>query len=90
MSADSPSCTRCNGCGRIADSADGEAWTCWTSLPAHSAIAVIAGIVKPVPCPECLGTRDPKVGDAVRYLVSKGFTAEDFAKHLAERSKVKP
>ena len=46
-------CTRCDGCGRIADSEDGEPWTFWTSLPVSSAAAMLLGLVKPIPCPKC-------------------------------------
>lgn len=49
-------CLRCDGCGKIADSKDGEPWTNWTTLPVQSAIAVAAGIVKPITCPDCNGT----------------------------------
>lgn len=49
-------CTRCNGCGKIANDDEGTPWTDWTSLPLHSAIAVVAGIVQPLTCPLCNGT----------------------------------
>lgn len=49
-------CERCAGCGRLADSEGREPWTVWTSLPLASAAAVIAGIVKPVPCDGCGGS----------------------------------
>jgi hypothetical protein len=49
-------CTRCDGCGQIADTEDGEPWTQWANLPVQSATAVLMGIVKPVPCPVCGGT----------------------------------
>jgi hypothetical protein len=48
-----PPCGRCDGCGQIADSKDGEPWTAWTSLPPGSDIAVRMGLVKPIPCPSC-------------------------------------
>lgn len=48
-----PECSRCDGCGEIADSEDGEPWTHWMDLPPGSNLAVVAGIVKPIPCPEC-------------------------------------
>lgn len=49
-------CSKCDGCGRIADDADGTAWTHWTSLPLESSAAVLCGIVKPITCPNCKGT----------------------------------
>jgi len=55
MSAETKKCTRCDGCGQVADSDSGEPWTAWASLPPGSDLAVRMGIVKPVPCPECKG-----------------------------------
>lgn len=49
-------CPRCDGCGKIADSDSGEAWSEWLALPVQSAVAVVAGIVKPIPCPDCGGS----------------------------------
>jgi hypothetical protein len=49
-------CLRCDGCGKIADSEDGEPWISWTNLPLHSSMAVLMGIVKPITCPSCGGT----------------------------------
>lgn len=60
-------CERCDGCGRIADSEDGEPWTAWTSLPLHSSAAVLAGLVKPIPCPKCGGS-----GQLVSGATTKG------------------
>lgn len=54
--AEKAKCERCDGCGQIADSDDGEPWTDWTSLPPPSDLAVRMGIVKPIPCPDCSGT----------------------------------
>lgn len=49
-------CTNCDGCGKVADTEDQEPWTAWTSLPLHSSAAVLTGMVKPIPCPECGGS----------------------------------
>jgi len=49
-------CTRCEGCGKIADSPDGEPWIRWLVLPVQSATAVLLGLVNPIPCPACHGT----------------------------------
>jgi len=46
-------CKKCRGCGQVADTADEEPWIDWTSLPLHSAVAVVAGIVRPKQCPAC-------------------------------------
>jgi ssDNA-binding Zn-finger/Zn-ribbon topoisomerase 1 len=54
--------TKCNvnGClnvreckGEVADTEDQEPWTVWLKMPLGSAAAVLVGIVKPIPCPEC-------------------------------------
>jgi hypothetical protein len=49
-------CERCNGCGLIADTDDGEPWTAWADLPPGSDLAVRMGLVKPISCLECGGT----------------------------------
>lgn len=49
-------CRRCAGCGKIADSDDGEPWKYWQDLPPGADLAVRAGIVKPITCPACNGT----------------------------------
>lgn len=49
-------CKRCDGCGQIANSTDGEPWTAWKLLPPGSDIAVRLGIVRPVTCPACNGS----------------------------------
>lgn len=48
-------CRRCDGCGKIANSENGEPWTQWASLPPGSDLAVRMGIVAPIPCPDCCG-----------------------------------
>lgn len=52
----SAACRRCDGCGRVADTADAEPWTAWLSLPPGADLAVRLGLVKPRPCPACSGT----------------------------------
>lgn len=54
-------CTRCDGCGKIANTDDGEPWSVWLDLPVGSAAAILLGIVRPLTCPACGGT-----GKAVR------------------------
>lgn len=49
-------CPRCWGDGRIASGEEGAPWPTWLDLPLKSATAVIAGIVKPIPCPICGGS----------------------------------
>lgn len=51
-----PRCGRCDGCGRIASGEEGAPWTAWVQLPRQSKVAVLAGIVQPIPCPSCKGT----------------------------------
>ena len=52
------SCRRCEGCGQIANSEDGEPWIYWQNLPREAKAAVILGIVRPIPCPDCQGKKD--------------------------------
>ncbi len=54
-SAKEEACSRCDGCGLIADSDEGEPWTAWRDLPPGSDLAVQMGLVKPIPCPKCCG-----------------------------------
>lgn len=49
-------CSKCEGCGKVADSDDQEPWTAWLAMPLGSSGAVLLGLVKPIPCPECGGT----------------------------------
>lgn len=50
-------CPRCEGCGQLASTPGREPWTAWENLPPGSDLAVVAGIVKPIPCDECDGTK---------------------------------
>lgn len=49
-------CPRCEGCKQIASGDEGEPWYVWAELPPPSNLAVVMGVVKPLPCPECGGT----------------------------------
>ena len=49
-------CQNCDGCGRVASGEEGASWATWMELPIQSALAVTSGTVKPMQCPECLGT----------------------------------
>lgn len=51
-----PPCDRCEGCGQIANTNSGEAWTHWADMPVKSAAAVMMGIVRPISCPDCGGS----------------------------------
>lgn len=46
-------CTKCEGCGYVADTPEQEPWTQWMNLPLKSSIAVIMGLVKRIECPRC-------------------------------------
>lgn len=50
-------CTKCNGCGRVANTPDQEPWSVWENIPVKAAIAIIVGVVKPITCPRCNGTK---------------------------------
>lgn len=58
-------CARCEGCGQIATSDQGEPWTAWLDLPLKSAAAVVLGLVRPIPCPACGGSGDSEAADSV-------------------------
>lgn len=49
-------CGRCLGCGQIDDGDAGEPWSAWMEMPVQSAVAVVAGIIKPITCPSCGGS----------------------------------
>jgi predicted nucleic acid-binding protein len=41
----SAKCHACDGCGQVANTADREPWTAWTSLPASSALRARAAVL---------------------------------------------
>ena len=49
-------CTKCDGCGQVADTEEQEPWSDWLALPLGSSVAVLIGMVKPITCPACEGT----------------------------------
>lgn len=49
-------CNRCDGCGQIANDDDGTPWKYWAELPYQSAASIVFGLVKPLTCPDCIGT----------------------------------
>lgn len=49
-------CSKCEGCGKVANSDDQEPWTYWENLPLKTAMAVTLGLVQPVDCPLCGGS----------------------------------
>jgi RecJ-like exonuclease len=49
-------CQACAGCGKVVDDEDRTPWKYWMELPLQSSVAVLAGFVKPLPCPACNGT----------------------------------
>lgn len=67
MTETTTKCTRCDGCGQLADSDAREPWTTWTSLPLQSSAAVLLGMVKPIPCDVCEGTGQEVVFEAAPY-----------------------
>jgi hypothetical protein len=53
-------CSRCDGCGQLADTDRREPWTAWASSPVSGSmpsahLAVTLGWVKPIPCDVCKG-----------------------------------
>lgn len=57
--SDGAACERCEGCGMVANSADGEPWTHWERLPEAAKVAVRLGLVRPIACPDC-GRREAR------------------------------
>ena len=49
-------CTKCDGCGEVADTEDQEPWTLWDALPEICRSAMTLGIVRAMTCPACKGT----------------------------------
>lgn len=49
-------CTKCQGCGQVANTDAEEPWSQWADLPSESSAAVIVGLVKPITCPDCNGS----------------------------------
>lgn len=49
-------CRRCDGCGQIASGDEGAPWSTWLNLPLQSSVAVLVGLVRPLPCPDCGGS----------------------------------
>ncbi len=60
-------CRTCEGDGQIANTDEGEPWSVWTSLPLESSLAVLAGIVRPIPCPDC-GVADAFADSVDEYI----------------------
>lgn len=56
MTGDIPKCKRCDGCGKIASGEEGAPWSRWMELPLKNSLAVVAGVVKPITCPNCDGS----------------------------------
>ncbi len=50
-------CPTCDGCGQVADDEDHTPWSEWLSLPVKSGAAVILGLVHPLSCPDCGGSK---------------------------------
>lgn len=75
-------CPCCAGCGRIANDAAGTPWSAWLALPARAAIAVVAGLVKPVTCPACGGSGTVALADPDDLLI--WWTSEADCKALGE------
>lgn len=51
-------CSACAGCGQVADTKSQEPWSYWLALPPGADVAVRMGVVRPIPCPACVGYDD--------------------------------
>lgn len=52
----SDECTKCAGCGQVANTKNQEPWSEWQDLPRESCLAVRIGLVRAIICPECKGS----------------------------------
>ncbi len=76
-------CRTCWGCGQVADDDEATPWKFWLELPVGSAAAVIMGLVKPLPCPDCGGTGETTASpQEVLYVPRSDYDA--LAVRLAE------
>jgi hypothetical protein len=57
---DKDGCSKCFGCGKIANDDDQSPWVLWEALEWPENIAVVSGLVHAIPCPKCGGTGKPK------------------------------
>lgn len=65
MSSALVTCSRCAGCGRLANTDAGEPWSAWESLGAAR-----VGLVQPVLCPVCQGSgRVPMPDSRIRKRI---------------------
>lgn len=46
-------CRTCEGCGRVANDGSNTPWIRWLQIPLGSSIAVLTGLVRAIPCPDC-------------------------------------
>lgn len=56
-------CQKCEGCEQVADTEEQEPWTAWLDIPLKSSMAVVMGLVRPIPCPECKGEPPESLND---------------------------
>lgn len=49
-------CTDCDGCGMVADRKPEHTWAECLAVPAGSAVAMLVGSLRPVPCSKCGGS----------------------------------
>lgn len=54
-------CSKCDGCGKVANTDDQEPWSAWMNLPLQSSAAVVMGLVRPIDCLACKGTGKARV-----------------------------
>ena len=57
-------CPKCLGCGQIASDDDESPWSLWEDLKPPANLAVVMGLVRPLPCPKCKGTGQKKATKA--------------------------
>lgn len=84
-------CPRCLGCGRIANTPEGEPWSQWEHLPPGSNLAVATGLVAPIACPTCWGRGHvapaAPLSDQYREAVAEANAAADRHAQRQERNR---
>lgn len=73
-------CLKCDGCGKIANTDEGEPWIFWEELPNESKIAVNLGIVAPRVCPMCKGSGEESEDEPDFFIgIDPGIYTTTFA-----------
>lgn len=83
-------CSRCDGCGKIANDEEGTPWIAWQSLPPGSDMAVRLGQVVPLECPKCggSGSADDWPRGDTEHLIKARHAGTDWATIAEELARI--